>query len=74
MNAFGPMPATTTSCWVGWTLCLASGQLMTQRRYMSGLQWMIFSAEADAIPLYRQALDIGLDTARRPQALIQLAS
>lgn len=30
--------------------------------------------EAAAIPLYRRALDLGLDGARRPQALIQLAS
>jgi tetratricopeptide (TPR) repeat protein len=30
--------------------------------------------EAEAIPLYRQALEAGLDNERRPQALIQLAS
>lgn len=30
--------------------------------------------EAEAIPLYRRALDLGLDPARRSQALIQLAS
>lgn len=30
--------------------------------------------ESAAIPLYRQALDLGLDDTRRPQALIQLAS
>ncbi|GAB2838500.1 tetratricopeptide repeat protein [Microbacterium insulae] len=30
--------------------------------------------EADAEPLYRAALDAGLDDARRPQAVIQLAS
>ncbi|WP_104138332.1 tetratricopeptide repeat protein [Cryobacterium sp. Y62] len=30
--------------------------------------------EAEAIPIYRRALDLGLDHVRRPQALIQLAS
>ena len=30
--------------------------------------------EAEAIPLYRRALDLGLDPERRSQALIQLAS
>ena len=30
--------------------------------------------EAEAIPLYRRALDLGLDPVRRSQALIQLAS
>ena len=30
--------------------------------------------ESAAIPLYRQALDLGLDDTRRPRALIQLAS
>lgn len=30
--------------------------------------------EADAEPLYRRALESGLDAARRPQAVIQLAS
>lgn len=30
--------------------------------------------ETEAIPLYRRALDAGLDDKRRPQALIQLAS
>jgi len=30
--------------------------------------------EAEAIPLYRQALSLGLDDIRRPQAQIQLAS